>query len=525
MHSQRPDQNTHFGPTYNTALHGVAPHTLVLGGNQGNTPPERSIFEHIAPQPDQVPQSSLCSTVTTRHLDGEKSRKLYIHHPEINRHVCDSFEDRGELWNVAYALRHLRRQYLTSGPLQDLEFILESVEEAIHLDLEDAATSRVTVPDDHKTIIAQERSARILYSIIMLSYGAEATLSYNGGSHSAHLEDVLLGPCDYVTLVFKCVGKHVLKRRLPVFDLPRLGKYGIVLDLGSFRKFLSELPELDAHNPHSFHNQLPVRVGEGNPKIGTSAQDAEYATDERQESSTNTLYGCTFSKCFQQFKEKSDWRKHEMLQHSQRECWQCTFCLLSRSCQGNRAPRCETEYISGQVETPLYYDRGVFIRHLRSTHSVDEVAIALQAERRRIGRMCKSRFWCGFCREIVVLQEKGLGGSHERFNHIDQHFLHGSRIEGWSEMDGSGVKGKEGRGGNGLGGSQSEGYHVSAASHTTRPECDTALRRAKYRLEVQSHAALCDRAPAESVVDDDWDADFNPRPLLDRQRSTSPYKS
>jgi hypothetical protein len=146
----------------------------------------------------------------------------------------------------------------------------------------------------------------------MLSYGAEATLLYNRGSHSAHLEDVLLSPCDYITLFFKCVGKHVLKRRLSVFDLPRLGKYGIVLDLGPFRKFL---PKLDAYNPHNFYNQLPVRVGEGNPKIGTFAQNAEYATDERQESSINTLYGYTFSKCFHQFKEKSDWRKHEMLQH------------------------------------------------------------------------------------------------------------------------------------------------------------------------------------------------------------------
>jgi hypothetical protein len=59
---------------------------------------------------------------------------------------------------------------------------------------------------------------------------------------------------DYTILVFKYIRKHVLKRRFPVFDLLRLNKYSIMLDLGLFYKFLSDLLKLDAYNPHNFHN-------------------------------------------------------------------------------------------------------------------------------------------------------------------------------------------------------------------------------------------------------------------------------
>ncbi|ERF69374.1 hypothetical protein EPUS_08646 [Endocarpon pusillum Z07020] len=34
----------------------------------------------------------------------------------------------------------------------------------------------------------------------------------------------------------------------------------------------------------------------------------------------------------------------------------------------------------------------------------------------RIGRDYQSRFWCGFCGEIVVLQKKGLEGANEKFD-------------------------------------------------------------------------------------------------------------
>jgi hypothetical protein len=63
----------------------------------------------------------------------------------------------------------------------------------------------------------------------------------------------------------------------------------------------------------------------------------------------------------------------------------------------------------------------------------------------------------------------------------------------------------------GVNGSESEGYHISAASPTARSECDIALRREQEHLEVQSHATSCDTTPAESVV-----ADCDPTPLLER---------
>jgi hypothetical protein len=286
---------------------------------------ERSILE----QSDRIPQSSLYSAVTTRHFNWERFRKFFIHQPEIDRGVCDFLQDRGqnELWNVAYALRHLRQ----SNYSQDLEFILESVEEIIRLELKDVATSRVTAPNDQNA--TQEWIPRILYSVIMLSYGAEATLSRNGQSHSAHLEHVVLVPCDSVTLVFNRVGKDdSYHHHFPVSDLPRLGNYGIELDLGPFRKFLSD-----------------------------------------QESSKNTTYGCTFSKCFDKFQKESGWRKHEALQDFQPECWPCALYALG-------------------IKSPLFYKPAVFKGHLRSYHAADAEEIALQIERQRIGRDCRSRF-------------------------------------------------------------------------------------------------------------------------------------
>jgi hypothetical protein len=405
-HSQRPCSNYTLPAT--------------LTGNQhppNNSTPERSILEHVPPKSDQIPLSSLCEIVTTLRPDGERSRKFFIHHPEIDRRVYELLQnkDKTELWDAAHALRDLRRQCLASStpPLQYVDLVLEEVDGAIRSEIKDFAQCRLMDKDGQNTITSQRRNSRIFYSLIMLSYGAEATLSRNGQSHSAYLEDVLLGPCDSVTLVFNRVGKDdSYHHQFPVSDLPRLGNYGIELDLGPFRKFLSD-----------------------------------------QESSKTTTYGCTFSKCFDQFEKESHWRKHETLEHFQPECWQCALC----------APG---------IKTSLFYKPAVFKEHLRSYHTADVEEIALQIERQRIGRGCRSRFWCGFCRTIVVLQKKGSEGSQERFDHIGGHFLDGEKIEDWREIDGSGVKGKERRG---IDGSESAGYHISAASPTARSGCDTAL--------------------------------------------------
>lgn len=40
----------------------------------------------------------------------------------------------------------------------------------------------------------------------------------------------------------------------------------------------------------------------------------------------------------------------------------------------------------------------------------------------RIGRSCEARFWCGFCSEIVEIENKDVHAWRERFKHIDDHY-------------------------------------------------------------------------------------------------------
>jgi hypothetical protein len=226
--------HNHFGATHTITFH---PHSLVLASNQ-QTPNSHS-------ERSTTPQPSLCSILTTRHLDGTKSRKIFIHHPEINHYVCGLLKDRKqiELWNVAYALQDLHREYLaSSAPLiQYIELILKDVDESIYSEIEEAAERRLPVPDGQT--ITTEEDSWIFYSIIMLSYRAAATISQNGISYSAYLEDMLLCSRDVVTLVFKYIKKADLYHQIKISNLLRLNKYGIKVNLEPFSNFL---PRFDA---------------------------------------------------------------------------------------------------------------------------------------------------------------------------------------------------------------------------------------------------------------------------------------
>ena len=134
----------------------------------------------------------------------------------------------------------------------------------------------------------------------------------------------------------------------------------------------------------------------------------------------------------------------------------------------------ESEDGNGHVQTRLFYYRYAYITHLQSVHSVSDDMVDQQIREQRIGWNCQSRFWCGFCGKIVLLQKKGREGANEWFDHIEGHFGGGEQIANYIEMDGSGVKGKNG-------GGESDGCHTSIASF---------------------------------VADaDEWDGDFNSTPL------------
>jgi len=117
-------------------------------------------------------------------------------------------------------------------------------------------------------------------------------------------------------------------------------------------------------------------------------------------------YGCTFRGCRKIFGSKNDWKRHENSQHFQLEMW-----------------RCRQNGLHGKDCAKIFYRRESFQNHLEKAHQLsNEQKIKQEITHQRIGRNRQSRFWCGFCREIIDLTKRGLEAWDERFTHIGDHF-------------------------------------------------------------------------------------------------------
>jgi len=128
-------------------------------------------------------------------------------------------------------------------------------------------------------------------------------------------------------------------------------------------------------------------------------------------------YGCTFSKCGKAFGSKNDWKRHENSQHFQPEMWRCRVGGendLNRAC------------------ADIFWHLEAFQEHLDEKHrSLSREQVKDEIRFSRIGRNGQSRFWCGFCRDIKALNNRGVQAWDERFNHIDGHFKKDQRIQDW----------------------------------------------------------------------------------------------
>ncbi|KAI1344765.1 hypothetical protein F5Y15DRAFT_4285 [Xylariaceae sp. FL0016] len=126
-------------------------------------------------------------------------------------------------------------------------------------------------------------------------------------------------------------------------------------------------------------------------------------------------YGCTFQGCNKRFGSKNDWKRHENSQHFMLELWKC-----------DEPTREKPSEPCGKVNRR----REHFRTHLENEHNVhDQQAIDRKLETCRLGRNCEARFWCGFCRKIIEIKQKGLQAWTERFNHIDEHFSGKNNVE------------------------------------------------------------------------------------------------
>lgn len=133
-------------------------------------------------------------------------------------------------------------------------------------------------------------------------------------------------------------------------------------------------------------------------------------------------YGCTFAGCSKAFGSKNDWKRHENTRHYQIESWRC-----HEKSPGSRINQC----------AKIFYRREQFQAHLKDGHAIsDDEVIRDKCKKYRIGRNGQIGFWCGFCKKIVALKEKGLAAWDERFNHIDEHYSkQKQRIDEWYPPD------------------------------------------------------------------------------------------
>ncbi|KAI9657593.1 MAG: hypothetical protein M1821_002769 [Bathelium mastoideum] len=116
-------------------------------------------------------------------------------------------------------------------------------------------------------------------------------------------------------------------------------------------------------------------------------------------------YGCTFPRCKKKFGSKNDWKRHENSQHFQQETYRC---------------RCPDA--NGQECCQLLYSLDNFRNHLTAAHAYTEEQVKVECSERHIGRNGQGRFWCGFCKTVLKLEQRGIEAWDERFKHIGDHF-------------------------------------------------------------------------------------------------------
>ena len=136
-----------------------------------------------------------------------------------------------------------------------------------------------------------------------------------------------------------------------------------------------------------------------------------FDSSEGQPAPKHLIYACTFTGCFEQFSNKSDWAQHEYNAHC---FWKCGEMSVERT---------------GLCDRVFHYQVN-FRHHLRKYHSIkDENVIKTRCQ---YDRPEEAQFWCGFCRKMVKLDSRGLEGMKEKANHIDlQHIASGQPMLHW----------------------------------------------------------------------------------------------
>jgi hypothetical protein len=127
-------------------------------------------------------------------------------------------------------------------------------------------------------------------------------------------------------------------------------------------------------------------------------------------------YGCTYPRCSKRFGAKSDWKRHENSQHFQQEAFRCAHPLPS-----------------GAICGVYLHRKDLLKQHLQVKHKrLPPDRLEEELDRSTIGKNYQGSFWCGFCNQVIQLQQKTNAAWDERFDHIARHFEKEDKsIDGW----------------------------------------------------------------------------------------------
>ena len=80
----------------------------------------------------------------------------------------------------------------------------------------------------------------------------------------------------------------------------------------------------------------------------------------------------------------------------------------------------------------MFNSAEAFRSHVYKEHNLKgSVQLAQECWRSKVGRNGQGSFWCGFCKDVLLLQERALAAWEERFRHIEAHYRAGQSIDTW----------------------------------------------------------------------------------------------
>lgn len=182
-------------------------------------------------------------------------------------------------------------------------------------------------------------------------------------------------------------------------------------------------------------------------------------------------------------------------QHLQPEIWKCNVMSSSNEVCDKGYSRHET-----------------FEYHLRQDHDIRSAKIIEQRrEECRVNRHHETSFWCGFCRAVININQKGLEAWTERFDHIHDHMI---GRNGWDKMEISQWHSAEMNLPTSLASGES---HFSSSSNTSAPTTysdTTSLRDSKLDDYAIAFANELSRALPADFSQNDLEDIFNLLPTL-----------